>query len=245
MRPLGLRLSRVLVFVDRGDAADHVDQGRDAREAAERPAGRPPKGEIAQEISKTATRAHIACQLAGRHDSAFLNGLGVAVNPTAVERAGSDVTWHPDPYVPPGPEPSAAAKAASPQSATARARADRRAGEPALREWLAVDYQALNVSLAIVTIDAADRARQLSLYAALRDIPGVVQALRLLPNKQWPVIAVVAWDGEADSRRIIGRLDELDASWGWQPIETRTVRPAEATWRHLARVAATDEDLRL
>ena len=215
---------------------------------SERPAGRPPKGEIAQEISKTATRAHIACQLAGRHDSAFLTGLGVAVNPTAVERAGGDVTWHPDPYVPPGPQPSVAATApagASPQSATARARADRRTGEPALREWLAVDYQALNVSLAIVTIDAADRARQLSLYAALRNIPGVVQALQLLPATNWPVLAVVAWDGDADSRRIIGRLDELDASWGWQQIESQTVRPAEATWRHLARVAATDEDLRL
>ena len=211
---------------------------------SERSAGRPPKGGIAQEISQTAARAHIACRLADRHDEAFLASLGLAVNPTAVERAGSDLTWRSAVYDPPGPKPEAAAATSS--SKTARIRAARRAAEPALRDWIEIDYAAMDVSLALVTMSAEKHGEARSLYSALRDIPGVVQAVLFLPDgMKSTVMAVVAWDGEADARRLRGRVEELGAGWSWGPIDVQTVRPAEATWRHLAVVAAQREDLEL
>ncbi len=203
---------------------------------SKRPVGRPPKGEIAQEASKTATRAHIARKLAGRQDGAFLEELGVAVNSTAVARAGGARTARPDAYTPPGPAPGAA-KAARPASRNP-------AGAPAFREWLAIDYEVLDISLALATVRARDEGHQLSLYAALRDVAGIIQVLMLVPSdEQWLVIAVVAWDGEADARRLRGRFKELGANWGWQPVEIESVLPAQATWRHLARVAAKAEGL--
>ncbi len=209
---------------------------------SERPAGRPPKGEIAQEASTTATRAHIACKLAGRHDSAFLRDIGVALNTTAVGRAGRARLWHPNPYNPPGPKP--AAPATPPPPSVASTRDPSTDQSPALRDWLAIDYAALDVSLALVTVRAKKPGRARSAYATLRDIPGVVQVILLLPGERGSVVmAIVAWDGEADSRRLVGRLHELDARWALQPIEIQTVDPAEATWRHLALVAATAEGL--
>lgn len=202
---------------------------------SKRSAGRPPRGEVAQKDSRTALRTHIACKLAGRHDSAFLDEIGVAVNTTAVGRAGGGATTHPDAYTPPGPHPGAVTVARR-EAAPARS--------PALRQWLAVDYEALDISLALVTVRAADEGQQLSLYSLLRDVPGVVQVLLLVPSAdQWLVMAVVAWDGEADARRLRGRFKELGASWGWQQIEIQTVLPAQATWRHLAVVAAKTEGL--
>lgn len=212
---------------------------------SERSAGRPPKGAIAQEISQTAARAHVACRLAERHDSEFLASLGLAVNATAVERAGGDLTWRPDPYDPPGPKRTADVNA-PPTSKTALRRAARQAGEPALRGWVAIDYAAMDVSLALVTMSAAAQGPARSLYSALRDIPGVVQVVLLLPEREQSlVMAVVAWDGEADARRLRGRLEELGPTPSWESIDVQTVRPAEATWRHLAKVAARRENLAL
>jgi hypothetical protein len=210
---------------------------------SERPVGRPPTGEIAQESSSTATRAHIACKLAGRHDTAFLRDIGVAVNTTAVGRAGRARLWHPDPYKPPGPKPAVTATSPPPGDADA---ADTPTHRPAaLRDWLAIDYAALNVSLALVTVRAKQSGGALKAYAALRNIPGVVHTILLVPGKKRTrAMAIVAWDGEADFQRILGRLRELDARWGLQPIELQTVDPAEATWRHLALVAASNEGLR-
>jgi len=196
---------------------------------SERTVGRPPKGEVSQQDSRTALRAHVTCKLAGRRDDAFLAGLGVTVNTTAVKRAGSAVTWRPAGYRPGRKAPHASEPA----------------GPPALREWLAIDYEQLDISLAAVTLRAEDEGQQLALYAELRDIPGILQAFLFVPgDEQWTVMAIVAWDGEADARRLRNRFRELGASWGWQPVDIQTVLPAQATWRHLTLIAATAEGLR-
>jgi hypothetical protein len=210
---------------------------------SERPVGRPPKGQIAQQSSSTAIRAHIVCKLAGRHDTTFLRDIGVAVNTTAVGRAGRSQLWHPEPYTSPGPKPANVRSSLPPADRGPDDPPSPRA--PSLREWLAIDYAALNISLALVTLRSKKEGRVLRAYAALRDIPGVVHAILLVPGEKGTVgMAIVAWDGEADSRRLRGRLNELDATWSLQAIDEQTVEPAEATWRHLTLVAATAEGLR-
>ena len=209
---------------------------------SERPVGRPPKGEIAQESSSTATRAHIACKLAGRHDSAFLRDMGVSVNTTAVGRAGRARLWHPDPYHPPGRKRATTEIAPSADPSIDDPPTHQ---PPPLRDWLAIDYEALNISLALVTIRSKKKGRAAGAYAALRHIPGVVHTILLVPGDNGTVaMAIVAWDGEEDARRLRARLSELDARWALQPIDIQTVEPAEATWRHLAMVAASTEGLR-
>jgi hypothetical protein len=196
---------------------------------SQRTVGRPSKGEVAQQDSRTALRAHVACKLAGRCDDAFLTGLGVTVNTTAVRRAGGAVTWHPPGYVAPGRQRTRAPAASRP---------------PALREWLAIDYEQLDISLAAVTLRAKDDSQQLSLYAAVCDIPGALHTVLFVPADEQPtVMAIVAWDGEADARRLRNRFRELDASWSWQPIDVQTTLPAQATWRHLTIIAADAEGL--
>jgi hypothetical protein len=195
--------------------------------------GRPTHGALPQEQSKTAIRAFVAAKLAGRQDSGFYTDeLGVLVNATAAGRAGHRLLWHPPGYQPPGPKPKGGQ---SPPSA------DR--PEAALRDWLAVDTQALDLGIALVTCLAPSRRAQLTLYRDVRRLPGVLQAFLAASGDARHVFALVVTDGEVDRRRLRANLDGLATEWRWHELDQQTTTPAVATWRHLARLAARSEDL--
>jgi hypothetical protein len=199
---------------------------------APRSAGRPASGLLRKERSVTALRAFIAGALEQRHGGAYLRELGVDVAPIAVTRAAAPVRWRPASYQRPGP------KTASPPPSP-------RPENVAVRDWMAVNPERLELEAGFVVVDAASRRAQRSVYQRLQRVVGVVQLLATSAGKARQVVALVLVDGANDRRRLEDQLDELVADWAWQYVDLQTVEPAVATWRHLAREAARREQLAL
>lgn len=200
--------------------------------------GRPPKGGVAQERSETAKRAYVAVRLAQRSGQSFLDELGLAINRSALSRAGAPLLWHPTDYAARGRKRS---DASSKREGEARPSA---AG--ALRDWLDVDPAALDLSAALITFQFESQRRQRRAYRDLGGVAGVVQLLMLVRSdetQKYRLLAVALTDGESDRRRLRERFGEVDGEWAWQDIELQTVEPAVRTWKHLTCITARREGL--
>jgi hypothetical protein len=200
--------------------------------------GRPLTGSVRKDESATAVRAYVAGRLEARGDDAYLHEeLGVDLNSTAVRRAAGRVQWRPPGYRPPGRQPAPAVDADDggqvPQSDTA------------IRDWLAVDADKLELGVSLVTVPVTTGRAQRDVYRALARIVGVVQVLAAGSGRGRRVLAVVLTDGESDRRRVRSLLDELADDWSLDAIDLQTVVPALRTWRHLAQSAARRERLLL
>ena len=197
------------------------------------PVGRPRVGKVRKDESETAVRAYVASRLAARPDQAFLTeDLRVALNTTAVRRAGGARHWRPPGYKPPGrvaPSHAAPHQPASPK---------------AFRDWLAVDGVTLNLGVGLVTIAVASGRSQRDVYRRLCLLAGVVHVFAAGDGTDRRVFAVVLTDGESDRRRLRAELDELADDWRWDDVDQETVEPALGTWIHLVRQAADREALR-
>jgi hypothetical protein len=146
--------------------------------------------------------------------------------------------WHPPDYNPRG------RKTPDGLSAPQEEATDVPAG--ALREWLAVDPEALDLGAAVVIFDFDSHRKQTTAYRDLGEVAGVVQLVALGrggPDQKHRLLAVVLTDSEEDNRRLRDRLGHVDGEWLWHDIELQTVEPAVRTWRHLARVQAEREGL--
>lgn len=201
--------------------------------------GRPPHGDVPKARSETAKRAYIAGRLAHRSGPSFLDEIGVALNVSAVSRAGRALLWHPPHYNPRGRKP----KEAAPRGERAT---DGTSPSGALREWLDVDAGALDIGAALVTVDFESQRQQRSAYRDLRGVAGVVQLVAPVRGDQMQkhrLLAMVLVDGEGDRRRLRERLSEVDGDWAWQDIALQTVEPAVRTWSELTRIAAHREGL--
>jgi hypothetical protein len=195
--------------------------------------GRPLDGTVRKERSATALRAYIASRVAGRPDEAFLRrDIGLALNTTAVRRAAGPLRWHPPGHKPPGRPPS------TPPSASSDA-----PERGAIRDWVTVDAAALDLGAAVITIPADSIRAQATIYRALTRLIGVVRVFTAGDGEHRKVVAIVLVDGESDRRRLRAQLDETAYEWHWDDVDSETVEPALATWKHLARLAAASEGL--
>jgi len=199
-----------------------------------RPVGRPRTGKARKDQSVTAVRAYIASHLAGRLDQSFLaDDLGVALNTTAVRRAGRARHWRPPGYRPRGRASGTATTGTQPSPPSA------------FRDWLAVDASVLDLGLGLITLVVTTARNQRDVYRRMSKLAGVVQLFAAGNGKNRRVVGLVLTDGEADRRRLRAELDELDDDWSWDVIDHETVEPGLQTWRHLVQQAAAREALRL
>jgi hypothetical protein len=200
-----------------------------------RKVGRPPTGAVAKERSTTATRAYIATRLAQRADAHFLEGLGVALNASAISRAGRATLWHPADYKPRGRV--AAESTATPRTA--------QLAKPALRDWLAVSADALDLRAFVVQLAFESRAERLAAYRKLQRTVGIVHVMTLSSDddERCRLMATVLVDDDSDRDRLANAFRGLSSDWSWLEVEEETVRPALPTWKSLTKAAARREGL--
>jgi len=202
---------------------------------AERQVGRPATGTIAKERSATAARAYVASRLAQTSDAQFLDGLGVALNPSAVSRAGRAMLWHPAGYKPRGrvgEEP-----AVTPRTVKTTG--------PALRDWLAVDTDALDLRAFVAMLTVDTQAQQLSAYRTLQRTVGIVHVMTLSPESEARrrLLATALIDEDDDRQWLAEAFGRLSSTWSWLQVEQETLEPALRTWKALTKAAARREGL--
>lgn len=202
---------------------------------AERQVGRPATGTIAKERSATAARAYVASRLAQTSDAQFFDGLGVALNPSAVSRAGRAMLWHPADYMPRG-------RVAEEPTATPRTVKTTR---PALRDWLAVDADALDLRAFVAMLTVDTRAQQLSAYRTLQRTVGIVHVMTVSSESEdrRRLMATALIDDDADRQRLAKAFERLSLTWSWLQVEQETLKPALRTWKSLTKAAAKREGL--
>lgn len=199
---------------------------------SDRKVGRPAMGAVAKERSTTATRAYVAARLAQTTDAQFLDSLGVALNSSAVSRAGRAILWHPPDYKPRG-------RVAHTGPRTVKA------GKPALRDWLAVNADALDLRAFIIQLAFESRAKQMTAYRKLQSIVGIVHVMTLSSdeNEHRRLMAMALTDDDADRERLANELRRLSPDWSWREVEEETLQPALPTWKSLTKAAAQREGL--
>jgi hypothetical protein len=200
-----------------------------------RQVGRPPAGNVAKEQSATARRAYVAARLEQQYDQSFIDGLGVSLSRAALSRAGTALLWHRPGYKPRGRHAGEPRKAQlSPPHA-----------EPtAFRDWLAVDLLRLDLHVELLTVSFESKSAQAHGAKRLKAIPGVVQLMRVTAaGNERSVVAVALSDDDDDRQRLHEAVAGIGASREWHRVESETVEPAVATWRHLAQIAARREGL--
>ena len=126
--------------------------------------GRPPAGDVAKAESETARRAYVAARLEQEANQEYLETLGVAINRTALTRAGAPLLWRRRGYRPRGRRPNA--QTSQPVSRTAQSHAT----PGTFREWLTVDPKPLNLIMELVTLISKTRASQMKAASALAAI---------------------------------------------------------------------------
>ena len=138
-------------------------------------------GSVRMDESQTAVRAYIAARLDGRTDDAYLREeLGLALNTTAVRRAASARHWRPSGYRSPGRQ-----RATSLDETQVQAPVE----VPAMRDWLAVEPDLLDLGIGLVSVSSVDGPAQRDAYRALSQLPGVVQALAVGDGAERRVLA--------------------------------------------------------
>jgi hypothetical protein len=189
---------------------------------SDRKVGRPATAVVAKEHSTTATRAYVAGRLAQTTDADFLRGLGVALNSSAISRAGRATLWHPADYKPRGRvahEPTAIPRTV-------------KAPEPALHDWLAVNADALELRAFIVQLAFENRAEQLAAYRKLQRMIGIVHVITLSSNdcERRRLMATALIDDDDDRDRLAKAFRCLTHDWSWSQVKEETLRPALLTW---------------
>jgi hypothetical protein len=111
--------------------------------------------------------------------------------------------------------------------------------EVALRPWLRVDTDALDLFTAIVRLRSGRRGG----FGGVDRIPGVTQLFRLEQSNE--LVAAVIYERRSDQMRLRARLSELAEVISWEVVAEQRLDPALATWRALARGAAAREGLLL
>src|SRR4051812_26190499 len=126
---------------------------------AGRSVGRPLTGSVRKDESAAAVRAYVAGRLEGRGDDAYLQqDLGVDLNSTAVRRAGGRVQWRSPGYRPPG------RRRASTVGADDGGRVPE--NDTAVRDWLAVDADKLELGVSLATVAVTSGRAQRDVYRA-------------------------------------------------------------------------------
>jgi hypothetical protein len=202
---------------------------------SDREVGRPATGAVAKERSSTAARAYVAARLAQTTDAQFLDGLGVPLNSSAISRAGRAILWHPPDYKPRG------RRADDPSTALRTVKA----AKPALRDWLAVNADALDLRAYIIQLAFENRAEQMTAYRKLQRMVGIVHVMTLSSgeDERRRLMATALIDDDADRERLTKGLCRLSSDWSWREVEEETLRPALPTWMSLTKAAARREGL--
>ena len=177
---------------------------------------RTPVGTVQKPRSDTSLFAHVAWRLEGgqiKGMTRWIGDLGLNVGATAIRRAPLT--------------------------------ADRLAGgsyrERAIRASATVDYAALKLFAALVTLRIARRSD--AVLAELEQVRGVVELL--VGENRKDLFAVVVYEHPEDKRAVEARLGEFAEVIDWQTIDERRVAAAAMTFRSLARDAAAREQLLL
>lgn len=172
-----------------------------------------PVGTRKQPLSDTALFAHVAARLEGigvGHLRTWAEELGVRAGPLAIRRA---------PF-------------------TAELLADAPDRERAVRRWALVDYDALDLFLAVVTLRCSESHRDTLL--GIEQLAGVVELLGLDDGQ---VLAIVIYERRSDQRALQTALGEFADVESWRVVDERRPLAAISTFRHLARAAARRERL--
>jgi hypothetical protein len=111
------------------------------------------------------------------------------------------------------------------------------APEQAVRPWLRVDTDALDLFTAVVRV----RSTHAGTYAGMDRIAGVVQIFRL--EGEGDLFAIVVYERRSDQTRLRARMEELGEIVSWEVVAHQTQWPTIATWRALTQQAAQREGL--
>lgn len=174
---------------------------------------RTPVGTRAQPLSDTALFAHVASRLEDvgvRRLGSWAAELGVLAGPLAIRRA---------PF-------------------TAERLADAPERERAVRRWALVDYDALDLFLAVVTLRCSGARR--AALDGIEQLKGVIELLRLVDGQ---LLAMVVYERRSDQRALRTALSEFADIESWRVVEERRPLAAISTFRQLALDAARHEQL--
>ena len=143
--------------------------------------------------------------------------------------------WHPAGYKPRG-------RVAEEPAATPRTVKTTR---PAIRDWLAVDTDALDLRAFVAMLTVETQAQQLSAYRTLQRTVGIVHVMTLSPESEdrRRLVATALIDDDADRQRLAKAFGRLSSTWSWLRVEQETLEPALRTWKSLTKAAAKREGL--